>query len=313
LILDLMTQETEVNYEVLFIDDHSNDKGVEIVQAYSKQFPLKSLHLGKDITGKKNALKLGAENAQYEILLFTDADCRVSKWWVSGMRSYFVKDTKLVCGPFLYITEVGFLNNFQIVEQCMLWFASMVAYIIKKPIMCNGANMAILKSEYLSVVDDIDKNTPSGDDMFLLQEMKKKHGDFIVFTDNPRVSTKSKSAENFKSFLNQKVRWASKASKYSDNSILVTGILYVTATAIFIYSLLFVDPKYFLNKCLVEYFCFMIVFTKYYERTFLDQLLKLFTFKAILTIIVYPFYSLLVMVLSKFSNFEWKGRKYERR
>ncbi len=58
------------NYEVVVVDDKSQDNSVEII----RKFPCKLLYLGKH-AGTSKARNVGAQNSSGEFIFFTDADC----------------------------------------------------------------------------------------------------------------------------------------------------------------------------------------------------------------------------------------------
>ena len=60
------------NYEILVIDDGSNDHTSEIVQKF-KDKRVKLIQNPKNM-GKGSSVKLGMINAQYDPILFTDSD-----------------------------------------------------------------------------------------------------------------------------------------------------------------------------------------------------------------------------------------------
>ena len=65
--------------EVIFINDHSEDKSTEILkELIIKKDNFKILEL-KELTGKKQALKLGIKNSTGNLIVSTDADCRIKK------------------------------------------------------------------------------------------------------------------------------------------------------------------------------------------------------------------------------------------
>ena len=104
--------------QFIFIDDSSEDKSFQIVKASSLNIDL----LSSQGSGKKAAIECGVAKAKYDIILTTDADCRLSEDWISSMVSPFVeKEIKLVSGPVAYH---GFDNDFKKIQA--LEFMSLI-------------------------------------------------------------------------------------------------------------------------------------------------------------------------------------------
>ena len=64
----------EVSYEILVVDDHSDDRTAEIARSFSEVRLLSAPDLRAGWTGKNNAVAAGAADAHGTWLLFTDAD-----------------------------------------------------------------------------------------------------------------------------------------------------------------------------------------------------------------------------------------------
>lgn len=84
----LLNQDFKEEYEIILVDDGSEDNSIEIIEEYFKRVDklalLKSEHRGPAV-----ARNLGANNARGDILLFTDADCVADKNWIIEMTKSF--------------------------------------------------------------------------------------------------------------------------------------------------------------------------------------------------------------------------------
>ena len=90
LIQDLINQEYPLDkLEVIIINDRSTDSTKEILAKAEEDYALiKTITVqqaSSNMTPKKHALTLGIESAQGDIIVLTDADCRVGKLWASSM------------------------------------------------------------------------------------------------------------------------------------------------------------------------------------------------------------------------------------
>ena len=143
--LEYLLQQDYPVFEVLVVDDVSEDATPHILQALQDQYAqLSVIRLEKKKTaGKKGALATGIEAAQYEHLLLTDADCRpVSGQWMRQMANHAVQEQKaLVLGYGPYTTANTWLNRWVQFETVfvLLQYASMALW--KQPYMGVGRNL----------------------------------------------------------------------------------------------------------------------------------------------------------------------------
>ena len=91
LLNDLTNQNiNKNNFEVIVSNDRSEDKTKEIINEYSNKYKfIKAIHISKknDMASKKYALEKAINESNGEIILATDADCRVSNNWVVSMAN----------------------------------------------------------------------------------------------------------------------------------------------------------------------------------------------------------------------------------
>ncbi len=104
----------------------------------------------------------------------------------------------------------------------------------------------------------------SGDDMMLLHKIAKKFPGKLSFLKSPQVIVTTAPMRDLKSFLNQRIRWASKADKYDDKKItLVLALVYFMNLAIFIVPIIciFYNP-FIIGKISLLQFWFIIFILK---------------------------------------------------
>ena len=93
LIKDIMNQNIDkYRFQMIIVDDHSEDKTLEILYEESEKW--NNLHvvcMNDDEIGKKNAIRKGVGFANGDVILCTDADCRVGGEWIQTMLSCFTK------------------------------------------------------------------------------------------------------------------------------------------------------------------------------------------------------------------------------
>ncbi|MFN3822183.1 MAG: glycosyltransferase, partial [bacterium] len=83
-------------WELIVVDDHSTDRGAEIVRDWQRKSSSIALITAPPIRSgyspKKSALLAGISQSQGDIILTTDADCRPPSGWIRGMTAHFFSD-----------------------------------------------------------------------------------------------------------------------------------------------------------------------------------------------------------------------------
>lgn len=109
-------------------------------------------------------------------------------------------------------------------EYALLQAITMRTAMRHKPIMCSGANLIVKRSEWLQSEAALHHEIPSGDDMFLLEDFKKRHLR-ICALNHPYYTAAIQPIINIRQFFHQRMRWAGKADKYQDHDIQLFGIV----------------------------------------------------------------------------------------
>jgi cellulose synthase/poly-beta-1,6-N-acetylglucosamine synthase-like glycosyltransferase len=178
--------------------------------------------------------------------------------------------------------------------------------------MCNGANLGIKKTAINKLPSVYQHPSASGDDIFLLEAMKSE-GKSIHFCKYTEASVYTDAPKTLAEFINQRIRWASKSKRYKDFRLKYVAI-----------SIFLINVSLFglLIGTLINHeflYCYLtvLVLKSIVDLTLLAPVIKHFNvhsvFKAryvILVELLYPFYSLLVAVLSQAIGYKWKDRKH---
>jgi glycosyltransferase involved in cell wall biosynthesis len=308
LLLHDLSLQTYSNFEIIIIDDHSEDGTITNLQSHiSGKTSVLSL---KANSGKKAALWEGILSAKGEYLITTDGDCRVSEGWLAAMVDYFNKfPMHLIIGPVFLNEKKGLFHRFQSLEFLSLIASGSGAVGIGHPILCNGANLGAHKSLFKKARDVYHSGITSGDDIFLLQKLKTL-GYPSVFVKSNNAVVVTRSAGKFNNFFDQRTRWTFKSRFYKDPDIITTAIL-VLLTNVFLVGMLFyslVYPQFFddffllyISKCFVDYALLYYV-ARFFNR---KHLLKYFFIHQLL----YIFYISVVGFAGHFASGKWKGIK----
>lgn len=299
------------NFEVILVDDHSNDNSVEIVSNLKEVYPqLKLLRLPDDRQGKKEALRMGIDNAKFAVIATTDADCRLSKNWITCVASYFEDErTKMVLGPVKLSDDGTFFGKLQILEFVSVAGTTAATVGLGHPVMANGANFAFRKAAYDEVGGYLDNlSIASGDDEFLMRKVFARYPMGIRYLNYYEATVSTRPQPSLKAFVHQRMRWAGKWRHNSDwvARSLAAFILFAQLATLALIIDNVRNPN--LTGLIVAIKIFAEgVFIAWMAR-FLDRPFSILAF--IVIQVFYPFYVLIVGIGSYFLSYQWKGRKY---
>ncbi|MCP4522346.1 MAG: glycosyltransferase [Cytophagales bacterium] len=231
LLLDLNQQSYE-HFEVIVINDESDDNTLEILNRFSSNFSLTILDLKaseKAIPYKKGAIAEGLKKAQGELIVTTDGDCRVGKDWLKTYAEFYEqKQAKFIIGAVTFHQEKNWFERIQTIEFASLIGSGASFLQMKYPNMCNGANLAYSK-EICEEVNQYEGNEKiaSGDDEFLMHKIYEKYSTDVHFLKSSTALVHTKAQASWKSFYHQRKRWASKWNHYKFNyiTLLALGVL----------------------------------------------------------------------------------------
>ncbi len=300
--------------EIIFIDDHSDDESVSIIERLSKEVDnLRIVCLPDHLQGKKEAILKGVNEASGDWIIQTDADCRIPRGFIREHVRLALEDrNSFIAGPVLLKESDDLWNQVEVLEHLSLTGSTVGSFLTKKPVMCNGANLSYSKEFYLRNITELSRiNSPSGDDIFMLIRAKKEGLQTKYLMSEHAVVTTDSSGSPW-AFLQQRIRWGSKAKYYKDKdmvflallvwlsnayvlSALIIGIIDIALIYIFAFSLL--------AKSLVDLFILIATVRHFNKR----KLLWYFPLMALF----YYFYLVVAGILSVLLGFKWKGRKYK--
>jgi len=301
-------------FEIIVIDDFSEDDTAFIVHALSQQYPqLRLLKLadhckdGETLAYKKKAIEIAVSQAKGDWILTTDADCIVPPRWLLLYNAYIHQHQPcFVAAPVMFIKTAGILNQFQVLDFLALQGITAAAVGAGKHSMSNGANLGFEKAAFIAVggyqgVDHI----ASGDDMFLMHKMKQTLHKPVGYLFHPDVIVLTAAMDTWKGFIMQRIRWASKARYYDDHSI--TMVL----TLVYFFNLSFI--------CLAlmgswSTLLIALAFKTFFELFFLDPVAKFFHLQPELKYFVFyqPIhivYNIAAGLFGQLKTYSWKGRK----
>ena len=288
-------------FEIIIVDDNSDDNTFEIASQFKRT--CKIIALNNTGKGKKQAIRTGINSTSGKLIITTDADCTMEKNWIRTIAAFYEKHKPdLIICPVQIETRHGFFGRFQELEFLSLQGITAGSSLIGEATMCNGANLSFPKETYLIHSENLHDEIPSGDDIFLLQSLKKETNSKILWLESRAAVVTTAASPSAMSFLKQRNRWVKKSQAYSDTFTIALGIV-TFFTIITLISLL--AAGFFLPR-------FLLVFlTAFIVKSIPDFLILLNTTKRYGRIklmwwfmpsqIVYPFYILGVVCNSLIS------------
>ncbi|MCD6331724.1 MAG: glycosyltransferase [Bacteroidales bacterium] len=299
-------------WEVIFIDDHSTDQTVEEIRKFQHAQPnCRLISLPEYQSGKKAALVAGQELANGSLFLFTDADCSPSPGWISTMASFFNQySSDLLLGPVMIDPVASVKDHLQKLEYMSLMASSSGACGLGHPIMAHAPNMGVRREIYRTFCHALDTRFASGDDVFLLQALKKESRNKIHFVKTREALVSSKPAGGLPGFFSQRRRWASKAKGYTDPAlVLVTLTVFILNTIIVAAALGscfgFFSPRFLLILFGIKTAADLPLMAAAMQFYHFNKGWWVF----LPLQIIYSPYVVLVGIISLFGKYSWKGRK----
>jgi cellulose synthase/poly-beta-1,6-N-acetylglucosamine synthase-like glycosyltransferase len=300
-------------FEVIVVDDYSTDNTAEIVKPFlNDRIRLIQPDTESAQSSKKRAIEAGVKAAKGKLIVITDADCIPDKNWLRSIVSFQQKNNSVfIAAPVRLKSNSSLLSIFQCLDFIMLQGITAAGVSANMHSMCNGANLAYLRSAFFEVdgFKGIDK-LASGDDMLLMYKIWKVYPNRVHYLKNEEAIIETESMQNWKSFFAQRIRWSSKATYYKDWRI--TLVLFFVYLFNFLFLVLLIAAfwnKYYwqviffylFGKTLIE-LPFVYSVARFYKQ---ERLTIFFPFLQPLHI----FYTIVIGLTSQFGTYEWKGRR----
>lgn len=179
--LPLVLEQDYPSFEVIVVDDNSDDNTAQVLATLKQKYPhLRSTIIKKDgsfINSKKFASAVGIKAAQYEWMLFTDADCRPDgTQWITSMSRHFVDQKSIVLGYSGFVPQKGYLNKWIRYDACFYAIRYLGFAAIGKAYMGVGRNLAYRQSLFFKHNGfAAHAHIPSGDNDLFVNSAATKH------------------------------------------------------------------------------------------------------------------------------------------
>ena len=304
-------------FEIIVVDDFSIDNTAAIATELQHEFDNVKLILLKDHINsklnsyKKKSIELAVSFAKHEWIITTDADCIAKNTWLQMLDAFIQKTNAVfIAAPVKFINSGSFISIFQCLDFVSLQGITAASVSAGLLSMCNGANLAYRKEAFYAVggFKEVD-NIASGDDMLLMHKIKKQFPDRLAYLFSKDVIVSTPPMPDWKSFINQRIRWASKATSYDDKKIFFV-LLFVYIFNLVLLMLPFLSFFYF---PLFFLWLILLVTKIFFETIFMMPVSEFFGEQKLMWWfpLMQPFHILYTVIsgwLGKFGSYQWKGR-----
>ena len=299
--------------ELIVIDDHSTDRTSNIVEWYASS-GVKLIKLDEDQplnSYKKKAITEAIKLAKGELIITTDADCRMGAEWLRTIVNFYEQNHyKMISSPVAYFKEASLFEKLQSLEFLYLIGLGAASIGNKKPSTCNGANLAYRRDVFHELkgfqgIDDL----ASGDDELFLHKVAAKYPEGIGFCKSSLAVVKTDAKPNLKEFIRQRKRWASKSTRYKDKRIVALGVsVWVFNVLMFLHAILgFFNPTFWgilavlIALKFVSEYIFLYKITAFAGRGELLKHLPLLT-------LIHIIYMIYIGIAGNSGKYVWKDR-----
>ena len=317
--------------EIIVLDDFSTDGTDETVLAFTRKNMATATSIRvvrlMDVlpadaaarANKKQAIELGVAQATGDIIVTTDADCIAGKEWLSMIVSRLEWSNKkshpvLVTGPVVFHRESNVLQYFQSLDFLGLMGITGAGIYLSFQRMGNGASLAYYRQVFRDVNGyEGNRNTASGDDMFLIQKVAAKYPRRVVFLKNAEAVVRTEAVAGWRSFIQQRLRWGTKNAglpEWPVRLVLLAVFLFCWSIWINILAALISDKTRLLQIIAIQLlvkavFDLLLLreMARFFRRT---DLLRWFLPSFILHTFYIPFIGTASLY---FKQYEWKGRR----
>lgn len=309
-LLESLKKQDYHDYDIIIVDDYSTDNTLELLEKYTQnKHNIKIIQVKENKYQwgpKKNALHIGILEAEGEIILTTDADCRPEAGWITAMSRKIVQGAGIVVGFSPLICENTLIGRLKSLEALAAGIVSAGLIGINRPYMAVGRSFGYLRKLYLQK-GGFGKSgiIPSGDDDLLLHRLSGSAK--VEFVNAPL--SKVISFDNSSDYVSKKRRHFSVTPIFPPVFIAM-GVM-VFLYILMIVLLLFISLA--TGKLSIQYFLICFLIKIIIDCLILNHGAKLLNekynaFDFILAEFMQFPYTLILQPLSLIGSVKWRGR-----
>ncbi len=292
------------NFEVIIIDDHSNDNTLEIVKGLIKEHDNISIHPNENepSLAKKGALTFGIAKAKFSFIMITDADCRPEPGWLKSFSKKFTQGFDFVFGIAPFYSDKSFIGNYSGFENLRSSILTFSLANLGYPYSAAARSFGFSKKAFKKIEGY--KNTLetlSGDDDLLLREaiINKMKIEFVTDKEAFVFSSSKKTLEDYSS---QKARHTKTSFHYLLHQKIILGFWHLLNLALFFSPILVFVNIFFVVPFVIKIICDEIIVLSFQKKFGYNFKIG----KIILMQIVYEAFIIINFFNALFRKDKWK-------
>ena len=224
--------------DLIVVDDESkDDTAARVASLRLPQLRLLSLATSTATErGKKAALTFGIANSSGELIVTTDADVEVPPNWLKTLVEFRTTcAVEVVAAPVAFHQEGSRFQRFQSLDFTGMMGITAAGIRGSYLWLANGANFCYTRTAFRAVGGFSEINhVASGDDVLLIEKFAQQFPDHIAFLKSTAATVNTDPCSDWRTFLRQRLRWASKTSDYSTRSTQIQlGVTWLHTALIF--------------------------------------------------------------------------------
>ncbi|MDW7691612.1 glycosyltransferase [Flammeovirgaceae bacterium SG7u.111] len=232
-LLDVLRNQSYPSFEVIIANDRSTDQSKTLLEeACLLDNRFKFINIEETLSGihpKKYALSQATAQAQFETLLFTDADCLPGENWILEIAESYSPNTEIVLGYSPYqktdSLKINSLLNLFIRHETFYTGIQYLSFALTgMPYMAVGRNLSYKKSVFERNGGYGKHKQVSGgdDDLFVNQQATRTNTNIVINKESQVISVPE---TTWKGWFWQKTRHLSVGKHYKNRDIALLGIL----------------------------------------------------------------------------------------
>ncbi len=318
LIQSLNLQEYPTDkYEVIFIDDFSNDNTVKLLKpSMMDHHQLIDLDQEQGFneyqSNKKAGINLAIKRARGSHIITLDADCVCKPKWLKTLNKALQNSaSRIMTGPVLIRKPNSILAHFQACDLLASMGVTGAGNESKLCYLANGANLVFEKNLFQELNGyEGNENIASGDDIFFFHKAVKA-GEKTGYIKSPDAVVLTPAEKTFKAFKNQRIRWSTKSRYFSHfGTLFVAGFIFTFNIVLLINLFL----GLFLSNIVLQIFLIQFFLKLFFDFLFLYKVAKNLKYKMnpiffLISSLLFPFYYVWISIAALFNKeYVWKDR-----